>query len=279
MSLAFGFSGCNSARAAAADANTWPAHALPPALEAGEIHLWTIQTDLPARLRTSLAGFLDRDELRRARRLVAASASARFVAAHGALRLLLGAYTGAAPDALRIRATGAGKPYLEDARLRFSLSHSAALALVAISEEAELGVDLERRRTVPDAVALATRYFAPDEARSLATLPANEQSDAFLRYWTSKEAVMKLTGEGFTRPLDSIRVTVEGNAPPRLLEVTGVPGAAREWSLHPLEPAAGYLAALVAAAGSSHVRCFTLGLEGLLGASRAAADRARAGAR
>lgn len=277
MSLAFGFSGCNSGGAAAAGANAWPARTLPPALEAGGIHLWAIQTDVPARLRTSLARFLAADELTRAGRLVAALAGARFVAAHGALRLLLGAYTGAAPGALRLGVTSAGKPFLEDARLRFSLSHSAGLTLVAFSEGVELGVDVEQRRTVPDAVALATRYFARDEARSLAALPANKQSDAFLRCWTSKEAAMKLTGEGFARPLDSIRVSVERTAPPRLLEVVGLPGAVGEWSLHSLEPAAGYLAALVAAAASSRVRCFTLGVEGLLGASRALVDRAVVG--
>lgn len=227
---------CNTAPTA------WPARSTPPELPAAEVHLWAMPLDLSRGERAAVLSLLSDAEQARARRLVA-SAAAQFAAARGALRTLLGAYVGAAPASLEFGVSATGKPFLERAAsLHFNLAHSDALALVAVAREIEVGVDVERRRAVGDAAALAARYFTPEEARELAALPEDMRSDAFLRYWTLKEALLKATGKGLSEPLDSFRAVV-------------TPAG---WSLHALEPAPAYLGALAVPAPGCRLRCFTL---------------------
>ena len=228
--------GCKTAPTA------WPARSTPPELSASDVHLWALPLDVAREKQAAVLSLLSEKEQARARRLVA-TAGAQFAAARGALRMLLGAYVGAAPTLLAFGVSATGKPFLEDAPwLRFNLAHSDALALVAVARDIEVGVDVERRRAVGDAAALAARYFAPEEAGELATLPEDMRSDAFLRCWTLKEAVLKGTGKGLSQPLDSFRVA----------------GAPAGWSLHALEPGPAYLGALAVQAPACRLRCFTL---------------------
>jgi phosphopantetheinyl transferase len=65
-----------------------------------------------------------------------------------ALKQVLAVYLGRKPEQIRLQEGEHGKPRLADPeqRLRFNLSHSGGLALVAVSGELEVGVDLERLR-------------------------------------------------------------------------------------------------------------------------------------
>src|SRR5262249_25522819 len=73
--------------------------------------------------------------------------------------------------------------------IRFNLSHSHEMALVAVTLDHEVGVDIERLRPLPRFVELAERFFPPSEPR-----PANETD--FFRQWTRIEAVLKARGVG-----------------------------------------------------------------------------------
>lgn len=94
-----------------------------------------------------------------------------------------------------------GKPYLADRPdVHFSLSHSGELALCALSGAA-IGCDVETPRRVD--LALAERFFHPEESALLFSLPEREQEAAFLRLWTLKESYVKALGLGLALPLDA----------------------------------------------------------------------------
>lgn len=83
---------------------------------------------------------LSDEELERAAQFRFAADRQRFVAAHAALRCALAAQTGERPEALRFTRSAFGKPSLSGwPRLRFSLSHSLGLGLLAIGERGPLG--------------------------------------------------------------------------------------------------------------------------------------------
>ena len=87
-----------------------------------------------------------------------------------------------------------GKPYLpERPGLHFSLSHSGEYVLCALAD-AEIGCDVETPRKVD--LALASRFFHPEEAARLFSLPERERGTAFLRLWTLKESYIKALGLG-----------------------------------------------------------------------------------
>lgn len=99
------------------------------------------------------------------------------------------------------RAPG-GKPYLAspDAHrpLNFNVSHSGEVLLVALSRTAEVGVDVERIRLVPEWRKIADRMF---DARTRDQLSADiaagdADGDAFVRHWCRLEATVKATGAG-----------------------------------------------------------------------------------
>ena len=82
-------------------------------------------------------------ERQRRDRLVFEEDRQAFTLCRAALRCLLGARTGTPPERLQFSENRYGKPHLTDRSLCFSVSHSADLALIALSDHEEVGVDIE----------------------------------------------------------------------------------------------------------------------------------------
>jgi 4'-phosphopantetheinyl transferase len=224
--------------------------------DGGTVDLWSASLEPPAPLRAHLEGCLSLDERERAARFVFPRDRNRFVAGRAFLRLLLAQYLATDPASLRFRYGPHGKPALADDRsgVAFNLAHSNSLAVCALARGGELGVDVERVRPIPDADGVARSFFSPRESAELASVPEPERHRAFFDGWTRKEAFLKALGDGLARPLDSFDVTLKPGDPPRLLRTVGDPEEAGRFSLHSLEPEAGYVAAIAVRGHGWHVR-------------------------
>jgi 4'-phosphopantetheinyl transferase len=215
------------------------------ALHAGDVHVWRIDLGLPETTVSRLRDVLSPEEAARAARFRSPSDGRRFVIAHAALRSILARWAGADPRAIRLAAGEGGKPFLATtAGVRFNLSHSGDLALVAVSPDREVGVDLEWRPRVRDVEEIADRYFSASELLALEGLPADQRRDAFLRGWVLKEAYLKACGDGLRRRLDDFDVTLRDEEPPRLLAVRDRLGDESRWTLRYLRPHPEFAAAL-----------------------------------
>lgn len=217
------------------------AAASPPAFEAeqGRVQTFLVDLDVGEAGRSALALPLSPDEAARAARFVSPVHGRRFTAARGFLRCALGRFIGCAPGEVRFEYGPHGKPTLPGTPIRFNLSHSGDLALLGVTREAHLGVDVERLREV-DHLRIARRFFAPAEADRLARLPEQRRRAAFFAGWTRKEAVIKAVGAGLWLPLDSFEVSLEGEA--KLLRAGSSLG--HGWSLREIEAPEGYAAAI-----------------------------------
>jgi phosphopantetheinyl transferase len=119
-----------------------------------------------------------------------------------------------------------GKPEIADGRatVRFSLSHSHEMALVAVSEF-EVGVDLEWAARAVEADPLAASVLTPHELRNYDETPPERRRRVLVTAWTRKEAVAKAVGAGLHLPFPRIRIdeaarsaTIDANgAQPRVL--------------------------------------------------------------
>lgn len=176
--------------------------------------LWRVDLDLP--VAATMAALLSPEERARADRFAFAQDRQRYIAAHAALRRIVGERVGVRGDQLRFVAGPFGKPALvgPGAGLHFNLSHSGGIALVALCAAGEIGVDVEVPRRLLDAQALAAAHFTDDEARALAALPADARAQAFLMCWTRKEACLKALGVGLQLDARSFEVGLAPVAQP-----------------------------------------------------------------
>src|ERR1700761_4177846 len=148
-------------------------------------------------------------ERERANKLRSTRHQATFIFAHAVLRDVLSRYLGCPATGIVFRKHESGKPYIygPDPRveIEFSLSHSADLVLIGICSR-RIGADIELNREIADLYAIAQESFTPTKRAEIFSLPSEERSRAFLRYWTRKEAFVKAIGGGLSVPLNSFEV-------------------------------------------------------------------------
>ncbi|MBZ5521978.1 MAG: 4'-phosphopantetheinyl transferase superfamily protein [Acidobacteriia bacterium] len=230
-----------------------------PELATGDVHIWRARLIQPEPVRQSCRDVLTEDELARAARFYFEKDRNQFIVSHGMLRRTLAPYLGIAPRDIQFRIEKNGKPELaENGRhcsLKFNLSHSGELALLAITRDQIVGVDVELHRPDFAGEAIADRFFSAEEAGKLRTLPEEQKVEAFFNCWTRKEAYVKARGEGLTIPLDSFDLTFAPGEPPALLRVAGHPEELLRWSLYNLTPGEGYAGALLVEGREHELHC------------------------
>jgi 4'-phosphopantetheinyl transferase len=219
-----------------APSDSWQSPPAQPTLRPGEVHLWRARLDAAGQ---DLRGTLSAEEWVRAGKFVFERDRNRYVATRGLLRAILGRYVGLDPRDLRFAAGAFGKPELAGAcsSLRFNLSHSHDLLLVAVTYIREVGVDVERLRDNVPFEMLAEHYFEPEDAWHIRLLPAPQKVWKFYDVWTSTEARLKAHGRGLSGGTRIVQ-------PDR-------------WSLLTLTPADGYAAAIAVEGGDFQLQCWS----------------------
>lgn len=225
-----------------------------PALGDRQVHVWRIPLGVGAGNVARLRSILSPDERQRADRFLKQEIGDRFVIARGSLRRVLGAYLGMAPAELEFTYSGLGKPSLTGVDLNFNLSHSHELAVLAVAQGGELGVDVEYLRPQANFKAIATRFFAPEEVDAIEQLPAEVQLRAFFSCWTRKEAILKAVGKGLTYPLNQVVVSVDPDETPTIIRATDPQAAGLK--LFPIDLDDAYISALTAQSRTLEVNIY-----------------------
>ena len=227
----------------------------PPALGAHDVHVWSAllpDERLPA---DEALQDLSADEQARAGRFKFPLDARRYRTARALLRRVLAAYLNCASRELEFGYLERGKPFLRGAGdLQFNSSHSGEAVLIGVTRAREIGVDVERIRRDIEARQIAVHFFSSAERAALAQVPEAQQHLAFFRCWTRKEAFLKATAEGLSRPLDTFDVTVAPGEPAQLLATRPNPLEARGWVF--MEPIVNedYAAAIITQGGADTLR-------------------------
>nr|MDT0656952.1 4'-phosphopantetheinyl transferase superfamily protein [Micromonospora sp. DSM 115978] len=210
----------------------------------GTAHVWVIHLDVSARCAAALRRrALPAGELTRLTRIDHPGARHRFAVTRGVARVLLGRYLGRDPRSLRWTAGRWGKPELAEGGLRFSVSHSGDLGLLAVTRRRAVGVDVEFGRAGLDVESLAGRYFPRAESDLVSAAGPARRLTTYLRLWTRKEACVKAAGE---RIVDGLGLAVGGSGP----LVRGHTGRLRGvWTVRDLAVGVDHVAALAVAGG------------------------------
>jgi 4'-phosphopantetheinyl transferase len=193
---------------------------------------------------------LSAEEQARAARFRFARDRRRFANCRAQVRTILARYLSINPAQIEFRYNEFGKPAVDG--LYFNVSHSHDVAMMAVSQSREVGIDIERIDASFANDNIPERFFSPREVAALRELPSTLQLDAFFRCWTRKEAYVKARGMGLSLALDSFDVTLAPGEPARFLR------GADDWSVQSLSPIAGYAAAVV---GGEPASGFALGVQ------------------
>ena len=165
------------------------------------VEVWQAGLAQPAALVHELEATLSGDERDRAARLASAE---RWIVARAALRIVLAGHLEVHPSEIEFAAGPHGKPELVGAPVRFNLSHSGDLALIALTARAEVGVDVERTSRRSSAV---ERTLTDGER---ATLDGRDRHLQLLRLWCRKEALAKASGGGLGWAPETFDTTAPG---------------------------------------------------------------------
>ena len=235
---------------------TWPQAPASVSPQTSEVHVWRVDLEQSEELVQKFRSTLEEDERSRADRFHFEKDRRAFTVSRGFLRYVLGSYLATKPEAVRFAYGPYGKPALDgehkNRSLKFNMSHSRGAALVAVSEDREIGVDVEYVRADFATEEIARRFFSPREVEAFNALPNTEQVSAFYRCWTRKEAYIKAIGRGLSQPLDGFDVTLAPEEPPALMRADEDDAA--RWSLSDIDVGSDYAAALVVEGQISKIR-------------------------
>ena len=234
---------------------TWTDPPESPSLETGAVDVWRIALDQADEKSQNFRRTLEAHERERAGRFHFEKHQRHFVVARGFLRSVIARYLGTQPESLRFVYGAYGKPALEgEQALRFNLSHSNDVALLAVTLAAEVGVDVEHIRADFASEDIARRFFSRAEVEIFNALAKEEQVAAFFRCWTRKEAYIKAIGKGLSQPLDAFDVTLAPDTPAALLRAED--DDASRWLLTDINVGEGYAGALAVERPVAVVRFF-----------------------
>lgn len=223
--------------------SAWSRHPDDLELRSHQVDIWRVSLDLQPDSVKSLESSLSEDEIQRSARFHFDTDRQRFIVAHGCLRGILARYLRCESRQLEFSVDGYGKPSLPGHEIEFNLSHSGSYALVAVSRQHRLGVDLELIRNDVEIESLATRFFSPTEVTELMALPLEQRPLGFFNCWTRKEAYIKAQGLGLSLPLDSFDVSLSPNTPAILRATRPNQYEALQWTLLSFDVEAGYVGA------------------------------------
>lgn len=117
-----------------------------------------------------------------------------FVAGRWLIRQSLARVVGTSPGEVELRIGPNGAISAPSPAPWFSLSHGKGAIGLALSAHGPLGLDIEIRRPVPEAAAIARDWPKGDQVVIAQDRP--EEPAEFLRLWTAREAVLKCFGRG-----------------------------------------------------------------------------------
>ena len=182
------------------------------------VDIWRIGFDRP----DSGEDTLSEMERERAARFARPEDRRRWSICRAALRWILSRYLSVNPESVEFEILEFGKPRIwrgpasSAPAIDFNLSHTRSTALIGITVDNEIGVDVEDIDRSLNPVELAVAVFSADETASVVLSAPADRLVRFLEIWTMKEAWLKMLGSGLVDNLKSYSILDPSALPPLL---------------------------------------------------------------
>ncbi len=152
--------------------------------------------------------------------------------------------------AVELCADEQGKPQIQGNKtLFFNLSHTQHYALLGLSRDCEIGIDIEKINHQRNSLAIAKRFFSKNEYAWLSRKDPATQVTCFYQLWCHKEAYLKAKGTGLQGGLSSFTLSEND-----LLDTAMITDQENQaWYLRSINVPVAYQAALAANCSNSHI--------------------------
>ncbi len=181
-------------------------------LNNNQAQIWVFDLDKIHRAVNLFYSMLSDGEIIRANKFRNQIDKNRFICAKGILRYLISLQTEIKPSLIKFRYDKYKKPELIEQQnensLKFNVSHSDSIFCVGMAYNQDIGIDIEVVKPITDLSELVKKYFSESECKQIERLSGNFKLEVFYKLWTSKEAIMKLTGKGLSLPLNKFEIFI-----------------------------------------------------------------------
>lgn len=213
-----------------------------------EIHVWAANAYDFYENDRHFYNLLSDDERERADQFFYEEHKRNFILSRGILRKIIGSYLFVSPEKIKFSYGKYGKPYVFDFlnnKFYFNIAHSKNLVLYVFSKDFPVGVDIQKIEHCEDYEDLFKNLFCSGEILSLEAIPLLHRLEYFFKYWTHKEAFIKMIGYGFHCPMDQFEISLIPGGPSVLCYVNKkFSCSAEKITLKDLDLYPGYAAAL-----------------------------------
>ncbi len=148
-------------------------------------------------------------EKERYNRFISEKDKLRFACGRIFSKMIAAAYLGLKAEDIHICADKNSKPKIKEHSniLKYNISHSGDMVLIAFSVYGEIGIDIEQ---FDPGINVSEMYsvFHSEEIKALAD---GDRKKIFYRIWTAKEAYVKAVGKGFFIAPNSFFIAADGS--------------------------------------------------------------------
>jgi 4'-phosphopantetheinyl transferase len=211
------------------------------------VHVWRINLEPLDFLIQYLEPVLSHDELERSILYLSQSDRKQFIIARGILRFLLSTYIKINPARIKFCYGKEGKPRLIKplSNATFNISHSNGRALIAISQDREVGIDIEYTRTNIDFDGIARRFWSHEDQQILYSYTNLKRKEVFYQGWVRKEAYLKARGIGILCGMNQLAALLSPSEFKNYVGFIHEPATAKVWTLRDLHTNPDFAASLV----------------------------------
>ncbi len=173
-------------------------------IRSGEVHIWRNTLNENHYILEKHESLLSNEEKRRCSEYMYEAEKVRYTCNHRFVRQVLSNYLKVEASSIVFSITNFGKPFVKNTGLFFNYSYRDKICVLAISRDAEIGIDIEKIKLLQDLETFASFSFSEMEKKIIfESSPENFESTLFT-FWTYKEAIIKALGIGLNADLTQI---------------------------------------------------------------------------
>ncbi len=182
-------------------------------LSYGHVDIWFFSLLSSKTAKQKFASIFSADETKRLGEIKLSIVANEFIGSRGCLREILSKYLPLNPSELVFEYGSRKKPFLalkqNSEQIKFNLSHSSDMAVLAVTKGMQIGVAIELLRKLDGAEKISSRFFAPSETFYLKSFKGKELECEFFKLWTAKESILKAHGGGISDGLSKWVLSLE----------------------------------------------------------------------